>query len=233
MFYGSYSESFVLNAAALTKENVPIGAAAPTTSKGYEFGVKTDFLGGRVSSMIAVFQIDQKDRILRFNSFNTAGVTVTNSLQGTLDRSNGVEAEITWSPLDNWQVYASGAMNDVRVKQVPKGEEVFLGAHPEATVKALFNLWTRYSFKTDSLKGFWVGAGFNHSGRKAQRTNNPKLFLPSETLWNSALGYDWKWEGHAMNATVNWQNMGNIEYFPANQQRGLPGRAVLSLTAKY
>jgi iron complex outermembrane receptor protein len=174
MFYGSYSESYVLNAAALTRENVPVGPAAPTTSKGYELGVKTDLLGGRISSTVAVFQIDQRDRVLRFNSFNATGVTVTNSLQGTLDRSNGIEAEVTWSPLDNWQIYATGAMNDIRVKQVPKGMEVFLGSHPEATVKALFNLWTRYSFKDGALKGVWVGGGFNRTGEKAQRTNNPQ-----------------------------------------------------------
>ena len=47
------------------------------------------------------------------------------------------------------------------------------------------------------------------------------------------MGYDWKWQGRPMNAALNWQNMGDIEYFPANQQRGMPGRAVLSLTAKY
>jgi iron complex outermembrane receptor protein len=232
MLYGSYSESYVLNAAALTRENVPIGPAAPTTSKGYELGVKTDLLNGRISTTVAAFQIDQRDRILRFNSFNATGVTVTNSLQGTLDRSNGLEAEVTWSPRDNWQIYASGAINDVRVKQVPKGEEVFLGAHPEATVKALANLWTRYTFSSGDLKGLWVGAGFNHTGRKAQRTNNPKLFLPAETLWNSAVGYDWKWDGRPVTAAVNWMNMGNVEYFPANQQRGLPGRAVLSVTTK-
>jgi iron complex outermembrane receptor protein len=233
MFYGSYSESYVLNAAALTRENVPVGPAAPTTSKGYELGVKTDLRGGRVSSTVAVFQIDQRDRVLRFNSFNATGVTVTNSLQGTLDRSNGIEAEVTWSPLDNWQIYATGAMNDIRVKQVPKGMEVFLGSHPEATVKALFNLWTRYSFKDGALKGVWVGGGFNRTGEKAQRTNNPQLFLPAETLWNSAVGYDWKWDGRATSAVINWQNMGDIEYFPANQQRGMPGRAVLSLTTKF
>jgi iron complex outermembrane receptor protein len=232
MLYGSYSQSFVLNASALTFENTPIGPAAPTTSEGYELGVKTDFLNGRVSSTVAVFQIEQKDRILRFNSFNALGVTVTNSLQGTLDRSNGIEAEVTWAPTDNWQIYASGAMNDIRVTKVPRGQEVYLGAHPESTVKALFNLWTRYTFTQGALKGFWVGGGFNHTGKKAQRTNNPKLFLPAETLWNSAVGYDWKWEGRPMNATVNWQNMENVEYFPANQQRGLPGRAVLSVTAK-
>jgi len=233
MVYGSYSQSYVLNAAALTQASVPVGPAAPTTSEGYELGVKTDFLGGRVSSTIAVFQIEQKDRILNFNSFNALGVTVTNSLQGTLDRSRGIEAEITWSPKDNWQVYFSGAMNDIRVVQVPKGVEVFLGAHPEATVKALFNLWTRYSFTNDALKGFWVGGGFNHTGRKAQRTNNPKLFLPAETLWNSALGYDTKWIGRPTSLALNWQNMADIEYFPANQQRGLPGRAVLSATTRF
>src|ERR1043165_1934378 len=122
MFYGSYSQSYVLNAAALTQASVPIGPAKPTTSEGYEVGVKTDLFNGRLSSTIAVFQIDQKDRILRFNTFNAAGVTVTNNLQGTLDRSQGIEAEITWSPKDNWQIYLSGAMNDIRVKKVPVGE---------------------------------------------------------------------------------------------------------------
>jgi iron complex outermembrane recepter protein len=233
MIYGSYSESFVLNAAALTFENTPIGPAAPTTSKGYELGVKTDFMNGRLSSTVAIFQIDQRDRILRFNSFSATGVTVTNSLQGTVDRSNGVEAELTWSPMDNWQVYLSGAMNDIRVKKVPKGVEVFLGAHPEASVKALFNGWMRYSFKNETLKGAWVGGGFNHTGAKAQRTNNPKLFLPAETLWNSAVGYDWKWAGRPVSAALNWMNMANVDYFPANQQRGLPGRAVLSVTTKF
>ena len=233
MVYASYSESYVLNASALTFQGVPVGPAKPTTSKGYEAGIKTDFLDGRISSTIAVFQIDQRDRILGFNSFNAAGATVTNSLQGTLDRSNGIEAELTWSPADNWQVYLSGAITDIRTKQVPAGEEVFLGSHPEATVKDLANLWTRYTFKSGGIKGLWVGGGFNYTGDKAQRSNNPKLFLPGEILWNSAIGYDWKWNNRPTSVVVNWQNMADIEYFPANQQRGLPGRAVLSATTKF
>ncbi len=232
MVYGSYSQSYVNNAAALQRENVPIGPAAPTTSDGYELGLKTDFLGGRVSSTVALYTIDQRDRILRFNSFNALGVTVTNSLQGTIDRSEGVEVELTWSPLDNWQIYVSAARDNIRVTKVPAGEEAFLGANPEATVRDLANLWTRYSF-TGGLKGLWVGAGFNYSGKKAQRTNNPALYLPGETLYNSAIGFDWKQEGHDLSAVVNWQNMADIEYFPANQQRGQPGRITASFTAKF
>ena len=232
MLYASYSQSFVLNASSLTLQSVPIGPAKPTTSKGVEVGMKTDFLNGRVSSTVAIFQIDQRDRILGFNSFNATGATVTNSLQGTLDRSNGLEAELTWSPLDNWQVYVSGAIDDVRVKKVAAGEEVFIGAHPEASVKALANLWTRYTFTDGPLKRFWVGGGFNYTGKKAQRVNNPKLFLPGEILWNSAAGYDWKLDNHPMTAALNWMNMADVDYFPANQQRGLPGRVVFSLTTK-
>ena len=233
MLYASYSQSFVLNASPLTLASVPVGPASPTTSVGYEAGIKTDLLNGRVSSTIAVYQIDQKDRVLGFNSFDAAGRTVTNALQGTLDRSNGIEAEVTWSPADNWQVYVSGAIDDIRTIKVPRGAEFLLGAHPEASVKALANLWTRYTFKDGPIKGVWVGAGLNRTGKKAQRMQNPKLFLPAETLWNSAVGYDWKWENHPVSATINWMNMGDIEYFPANQQRGMPGRAVFSLTMKY
>jgi iron complex outermembrane receptor protein len=233
MVYASYSQSYVLNATSLQIQGVPSGPAAPTTSEGYELGIKTDLFNGRVSSTIAVFQTDQEDRILRFNSFTPAGLTVTNSMQGTLDRSQGVEAELTWSPRDNWQVYLSGAINDIRVERVPVGAEIYLGSHPEASVKTLANLWTRYTFNTGPLKGLWIGGGFNHTGRKAQRTNNPRLFLPSETLWNAAVGYDWKWEDRPLNATVNWMNIGDVEYFPANQQRGMPGRAILSLTARF
>ena len=116
---------------------------------------------------------------------------------------------------------------------MPAGEEVFLGSHPEATVKDLANLWTRYTFKSGDIKGLWVGGGFNYTGKKAQRSNNPRLFLPGEVLWNSAIGYDWKWNNRPTSVVVNWQNMADIEYFPANQQRGLPGRAVLSATTKF
>ena len=233
MLYGSYSQSFVQNAGYLQIASQPGPAAKPTTAEGYELGVKTDLMNGRISSTIAVYQIDQKDRVISFNSFSSSGTTLVSNLQGTLDRSQGVEAEVTWSPLDNLQVYVSVAENDIRVKKVPTGYDFYLGSHPEATAKTLGNLWTRYSFNPGSVGGLWIGGGFNYVGRKAQRVNNPKLFLPSYTLWNAAVGYDWKWEQHAMSATLNWQNISDEEYFPANQQRGLPMRVVGSLTARF
>lgn len=232
MLYGSYSESFVQNATSLEVNNQPAGPAKPTTSEGYEVGMKTDLFNGRISSTVSLFQITQMDRVVKFNSFFN-GSTVTNNIQGTEDRARGVEMEVTYSPLDNWQIYASVTENDIRTVKVPVGYEYYLGAHPEASAKTLANLWTRYSFTTGPIKGLWIGAGFNYTGKKAQRTNNKYLFLPAYTLYNCAVGYDWKWNDAPTTVALNWNNITNEYYQPANQQRGLPGRTVLSVTMHF
>jgi len=93
------------------------------------------------------------------------------------------------------------------------GEEILLGSHPEATAKTLANIWTRYTFNSGPIQGAWVGGGANYVGRKAQRVNNPRLYLPDYTLVNLALGYDWKWSSHPLSATLNLSNISNEEYF--------------------
>jgi iron complex outermembrane receptor protein len=235
MLYSSYSQSYTLPGQSFLRTlGVANGSPAkPTTGEGYEFGVKTDLFSGRVSSTLSVYQIDQHDRVVTVNSINGSGATVSSDFQGTVDRSRGIEAEITWSPVDNWQVYASFADTDIRVIAVPAGYEYYLNTNPEATARLLGNLWTRYTFAAGPAKGFWVGGGFNYVGTSAQRLNNRDLYLPGYWLWNSAVGYDFTWHKTKFTAELNWNNMANVQYFPANQQRGLPDRAVLSLTAKF
>jgi iron complex outermembrane receptor protein len=116
---------------------------------------------------------------------------------------------------------------------VPAGLGYYLGAHPEATAKTLANLWTRYTLASGPLKGLWIGGGFNYTGVKAQRLNNKALFLPATTVWNSALGYDWNIGKIKTSWVLNWENMTNEVYYPANQQLGLPERIVASVTIKY
>jgi len=233
LLYASYSSSFQNSIANLQIANVPSGPAAPSTSEGFEVGIKTDFLGGRISSTISVFTVDQEDRVINFNTTSSTGLIQVNRMQGTLDRSKGIEAELTWSPTDNFQVYVSGALNDVRVIKTPVGTEYLLGSHPENTVKALANLWARYTFRDGGLKGLWIGAGANYSGRKAQRVNNPALFTDPFCLVNSALGYDWTWQNHPASVTLNWNNMTDESYVPAAFTRGRPDAVTVELKLKY
>ncbi len=236
MVYTSYSESFRQNPNFLRVDNVTTTTPQKSTSsKGYELGVKADFFGGRVSTTIAAFQIEQKDRVVTFNRIDpVTGTTVGNDLQGSIDISEGFEFEVTLSPLDNWQIYLSGSNIDITVDEVSEAALLpTVGTRPEASVKHLYNLWTRYSFRNGPLNGFWIGGGFNHTGDKVQRLQNQNLILPSYTLLNASVGYDWKIGATEYTANLSWKNITDEEYFPANQQQGLPDRFVLSITARF
>ncbi len=233
LLYASYSSSFQNSIANLQIANVPSGPAAPSTSEGYEAGIKTDFLGGRISSTISVFTIDQQDRVINFNTTSSTGLIQVNRMQGTLDRSKGVEMELTWSPVDNFQVYLSASHNNVRVIKSPVGTEYLLGSQPENTVENLANIWARYSIKDGAFKGLWLGVGANYSGQKAQRVNNPSLFTDPFTLINSAIGYDWQWQDRPASVTLNWNNMTDESYVPAAFLRGRPSTVTVELRVKY
>lgn len=232
MAYASYSESFSVDSRFLLFRGDQSTKAAPSLAKGREAGLKSDFLGGRVSASFALFQIDQFNRVLNFSE-RVGTQSLTTQLQDTEDRSKGWEIETTLSPLDHWQVYLSYSDIDTKLTKVPVGLEPLLGARPEASVKRLFNLWTRYSFSTGALKGWWVGGGANYTGDKAQRVDNRLLTMPAYTLWDATVGYDGKCGSLPYNASLAWKNITNEEYFPANQQRGYPSRLVLSASTRF
>lgn len=232
MVYASYSESFVVDTRFLQFRSEQDRPASPSSAEGLEAGFKADLLDGRYSVTAAVFEIDQFDRVLNFSE-RVGTQSLTTQLQDTKDRSKGWEIEATVSPLDNWQVYVSYADIDVKLTTVPAGLEPLLGARPEASVKHVFNVWTRYSVANGVLKGAWVGAGANYTGEKAQRVDNRLLTMPDYTLYDVTVGYDWKWREYPLAVTLAWKNLTNEEYFPANQQRGLPSRVIGSVTGKF
>jgi iron complex outermembrane receptor protein len=229
--------------------------ALPTTGNGYEFGVKTDLLDGRVSSTLSWFHLERENRVLRFRETAPDGTFPTITRQGTVDQSEGVEIEITWSPLDNWQVYATLSLMDIKtikgtfpaimiystdpvvqaayVAAYNEAKGLILNAVPEGSSEKLATLWTRYTFKTGALDGWWVGGGFVSTGDKAQRTANPTLFLDASTIYDLTVGRDWKAAGVNWSATLAWKNVADTVYYNANQSRGQPGRMILSVSTKF
>ena len=268
LLFASYSESFFIEERNLTLFNpafnpaqpttgtnrVTISAPAePTTGKGYEVGVKTDFLDGRISSTVSLFHLERENRVLRFRE--TVNVfegqefpTITR--QGTVDESEGIELEVTFSPLDHWQIYATATFMDIKTtKFTPPAlpvnasaayvaaynEAVALirGAVPEGSAETLASLWTRYTFADGPVQGLWLGGGFVYTGEKAQRTANPTLFFDDYTIFDLVVGYDWRWAGRDLSASLSWKNVTDKEYYPANQARGLPERLIGSVSIRF
>jgi iron complex outermembrane receptor protein len=281
LLFANYSKSFLVEGTTVTVENpnynpaINLNAttnpnfirlpAAPTTGLGYEVGLKTDFLGGRVSSTVTLFHLERADRFVTVRQpvvgLGTTGVLTTTevifSKQGTVDQSEGLEFEMTYSPLDNWQIYATYATMGIKTTKVtaptlrlasdPKvsgdyaayvsgyNEAIALlkGAVPEGSAERLASLWTRYSFRTGPLKNFWVAGGGNYTSPKAQRSANPALFFSDYYLFDAVIGYDWKHEKQAWNVALNIKNIGDKVYYPANQSRGRPRQFVLSAGTKF
>jgi iron complex outermembrane receptor protein len=241
MAYVSYSESYQLaTQSSLRVNSNPMFPAPPTTAKGYEAGIKTDLFNGRVSSTLAVYRIDQKNAVLTLNGFTASGATASTDFESSV-RSQGIEYELTYSPMDNLQIFGSVAEDDIRVRSFsdpnpldPPGlYNILLGEHPQGTTKTLGNVWTRYSFTNNTLKGLWIGGGFNYNGKELADNRNPYFFIPSYFLWNSAVGYDWTWHRIGWSTTINWNNMTNKQYIPANQETGLPERIEFTVAAKF
>jgi len=246
MLYASYSTSFTANLGNLQTpqivdgiwRTIATGQQSPTTGKGYELGYKTDFKDGRISTTLAVYQIDQTDVVQTFNVImpttpEAVGATVSTTVQGTAVRSRGVEFETTFSPTDHWQIYFTIAENDIRNVAEPRGFAYYLGAHPNGSVKTLANLWTRYNFHQPALRGLWVGGGFNYASDAAADNRNRDFILPSYTIFNLAVGYDWKIGKARMSATLNLNNVADKDYFVANQEQTTPRRALLQVTARF
>jgi len=269
LLFASYSESFFIEDRSLTSFNPAYNTAlptsptnrvttsqpaAPTTGSGYEFGVKTDFFNGRVSSTVSLFHLEREDRILRFRENAPDGTFPTITRQGTVDESEGVEVEVTWSPTNQWQIYATLSLMDIKTTKatfpaIPTNADpvyqaayvaayneargLILNAVPEGSSETLASLWSRYNFTQGVIKNWWIAGGFVHTGDKAQRTANPTLFIEANTIYDLVLGYDRKVGRANFSGTLTWKNVGDKEYFPSNQSRGMPSRVVLSLSTKF
>jgi iron complex outermembrane receptor protein len=240
MLYASFSTSYTFTGGFLTNPElvngvetaVDTGQEKPVTSEGEEVGYKTDFFAGRLSSTLSAYRIVQSDGIQTVNTIFSTG-TIASTVQGVSVRSQGVEYELTWSPLDNLQVFGSIADDDVRNVTEPIGDAIYLGAHPPFTSKTLGNIWGRYTLDATFLKGLWFGFGLNYVGPANGNTVNPYLIYSGYTLLNSAIGYDWKWEKMKFSAVVNWDNMSNRFYQPADQEVGLPDRVTTTVTLHF
>ena len=210
---------------------------------GSPFATMVDFEPGT-----ALAQVERERVTFLWSTFPTI------TRQGTVDESEGVEFEVTFSPMDNWQIYATATFMDIKTTKatlppIPTNPDpvyqaayeaayheavgMILGAVPEGSTERLASLWTRYTFDSGPLKNLWLGGGFVHTGEKAQRTANPTLFFDAYTTFDLVVGYDWKWSDRDLAASLSWKNIANEEYFPANQARGLPERLLLSLSVKF
>ncbi|MEH2122754.1 TonB-dependent siderophore receptor [Nostoc sp.] len=193
--YASYSESFSQNVGTTFGGSL----FQPSTGTQYEVGVKADFLSGRLSSTLALYQLTLSNVLTPDPNRPT-----TFNIQTGEQRSRGIELNVTGEILPGWNVIASYAYTDGEVTK----DERYIGNRLVNVPENSASLWTTYTFAKGNLQGLGFGLGLFYVGeRQGDLTNS--FSVPSYLRTDAAVYYQ---RGH-LGIALNLKNLFNVQYF--------------------
>jgi len=165
-FFANYSKSFTPSGLVQpgTTEVVP-----PAKGTGKEFGVKTAWLNGQVTSTISFFRDDLQNIATPDYSQQGQTNTLVKYNLGGVGRAQGMEAELTWAPSHNLQLSANFTNLAMAKYTDYPGVPQQVGLRFPSAPKQQANLTAKYSFDEGALSGFYLG-GWIHAQTKTRGT---------------------------------------------------------------
>ncbi|MGG6266574.1 TonB-dependent siderophore receptor [Leptolyngbya sp. AN03gr2] len=205
--YASYSQSFQPSP-TFSAFNTDGEAFEPTKGTQYETGIKADFLDGRLSATLAVYQITKT------NVITPDPLTPRLSIQTGEQRSRGIELDVTGRILPGWNVIASYAYTDAKVTE---DNSIPVGNRLQGVPEHQASLWTTYQIQSGSLRGLGFGLGLFYVGERQGNLAN-SFTLGDYFRTDASLFY----RRDRFNAAVNIRNLFDIDYFNVGLERGDP-----------
>ncbi|MBW4693419.1 MAG: TonB-dependent siderophore receptor [Lyngbya sp. HA4199-MV5] len=193
--YGSYSRSFTPN----TATNATGEILGPQRGKGYEFGIKTDWLNGKLFATLAYFDVTKQNVAVPDPNFPLA------SIASGEQRSRGVEFDVSGELLPGWKLIASYAYIDAKVTADTDATQV--GNRLYGVPKNSASLWTTYEIQRGNLQGLGFGVGFNYVGERQGDLAN-SFVVDGYVTTNAAISYkraNWR-------LALNFKNIGDVKY---------------------
>lgn len=223
--FAAYGKSLIPNISVRIRSGE---APPPQRDTQYEIGLRRDFLDGKASFEVGLFDIT-RDNVAISDPSNPSGFYYVVTGQ---QHSHGIEANVGGEILPNLKINAAATFLHALVTKdanVPsqKGSDL-LGAP-----RRVYNVTANYAFDSGDLKGLELGVSYYYASR-AQVTlpNTYGLTLPPQQMLGASLAYNFddktKLEINANNLTnsANWTSNGAMFY-------GEPRTISASLTYKY
>jgi iron complex outermembrane receptor protein len=195
--YASYSTSFVPNTARAAG-NRPLD---PQEAAQYEIGVKNEWMQGRLTSTLAIYDLT------RANIPTPDPANPTFSVLVGEQRSRGAELDVAGRISRGLTLTASYAYTDA---EVTRDNTIATGNRLPNTPLHSGRIWTNYRFDDGMLAGFGFGAGVLHQGRRAGDARNT-FALEAFTRADAAVSY----EAESWGVSVNCKNIFDAEYLEA------------------
>ncbi|MEL6398362.1 MAG: TonB-dependent siderophore receptor [Cyanobacteria bacterium J06626_4] len=205
--YASYTRSFT----PVGGRNVDNEPFDPQRGTGFEVGVKTDIIPGRLFSTLAFYDTTLTN--VTTSDPDNPGFDIQTGEQ----RSRGIELDIQGEILPGWNIFAGYAYTDAEVTEdndIPEGNR--LVNVPEHN----FNLWTKYTIQEGGLAGLGFGAGLFYVSERAGDLDN-SFFVDGYTRVDAAISY----ERDNYRFGLNFQNLFDSQFIEgtAGRQGVIPG----------
>ena len=204
----------------------------PLESSLNEIGLKGEFLNGKVFANLAFFEINQKN-ILLGDTYDLDNLTTRGK-----QRSRGFEMDFSGYVSPNFQIIASYGYTDAKI--IEDAVEEFIGARIGGAPKHNANLWGRYDFTTQTLKGIGLGLGMQYVDERFTWYNptyaTDRVLLPDYTVFDAAVYY--KPNNGAIQLTLKVNNVFDKTYWlgglnPSRLGPGAPRNFLLNATYKF
>lgn len=184
---------------------------APIEGESFEGGLKFDTADSKLSGTLSYFQIEQTG-----GTQNNPNKVNAQGLLGDLDaggkqESTGIELDLVYSPMNNWQIMFSYANIDQEIKESFAPETI--GQSTPQLVKDRYAALTRYTFDDGAMKGLYVGVGVT-GGSKVLIDYKPTSagvltprYEPGRTVIDLFTGYRFKMSDHNAIVQLNVRNL--------------------------
>jgi iron complex outermembrane recepter protein len=198
--YGSYSQSFAPN----TDTTASGAALEPERGQGYEVGVKSDLIEGKLFATLAYFDISKQ------NVSVTDPANPLFSIASGGQRSRGIEFDISGELAPGLKLVASYAYTDAKV--AADSDPTLVGKKLFGVPEHAASLWTTYELQQGQMQGLGFGAGLNFKGDRQGDLENTYR-LGSYLTADAAIFYkkdDWRFG-------LNFKNIGDLKYVESSQ----------------
>lgn len=210
--YVATSTSFIPNTVDNQDENGESGFD-PEEGEQYEVGLKFENSERTVSASVAAYQIDRSNVLVGLGTNHPITGNAIYRFDG-VQRSRGIELEMQWQPLPNWQLQGGGTISEAFIESSFKNP-VSVGCDLAGAPRHTATFWTRYNFPSGGLRGLGVGLGVNYVGKQwgGDPASSPYFVIPGWTRADAAIYYKWR----RYDIALNIQNLLDKRYISFTQ----------------
>lgn len=187
----------------------------PLTGNNKEIGIKGQFFDG-LNAGISAYNIT-KNNALTADPIHPSYQVQTGQLV-----SKGIEFDVNGNILPNLNMFANYAYTDAKITR--DNNLALVNTRLSGSVQTTFNVFGRYTFGNELMKGFSIGGGMQYMGKVSAgvytdystdpATTTFSGYFPSRTTFEASTGYTYK----KMYVNLNVYNIFNKRYIISGYQ---------------